>query len=405
MALSGDKSYNKDNLRRFLIEGNRTIPGCSTVNFDEITRKKIFSAIDKANFNEIGTIKESYKSLKNMLGRIPTLFDFDQYGSIDPMRFSENKSLGSYHKFLTKNESSYHIKFDDHKEEMIDYISRKFVNGKRPHELVLLENMLDDHNDVLKTMAEVLKDRYAIEINDIMKESIINNMTNNFAAGAAKNTYKESIFIEPTMVGHNFEYNISKRFQEALTNHDFRDTIQQMLQYGLKRYETLYSERYKNTDLKLYQKYTYEDVCRLLNWEKNEVPLNIGGYKFDKRTKTYPVFINYHKDDSVSATIKYEDRFITPKEIIAISKSGRTKTSDDVVTAYNAKKLGVIMHLFVRKNKDDKVSKEFYYLGIIEAVGQPKEFTMEGTDKRAVEICYRLETSVRRDIYDYFMGE
>ncbi len=405
MALSGDKSYNKDNLRRFVIEGNRTIPGCSTVNFDEITKKKIFSAIDNANFNEIGTIKESYKSLKNMLGRIPTLFDFDQYGSIDPMRFSENNSLGSYHKFLTKYEPGYDMEFDDLKEEMIDYISRKFVNGKRPHELVLLELMLDDHNDVLKAIAETLKDRYAIEINEIAKESLINIMTNNFAAGAAKNTYKESVFIELTTNGQSFDYSISKRYSEALKDQSFKETIKQMIQYGLKRYESLYSERYKDTDLQLYQKYTYEDVCRLLNWEKNEVPLNIGGYKFDKRTKTYPVFINYHKDESVNASIKYEDRFVSPKEIIAISKSGRTKTSDDVRTAYEAKDLGVSMHLFVRKNKDDKISKEFYYLGMIEAVGQPKEFTMEGTDKSAVEIYYRLDTSVRRDVYDYFMVE
>ena len=46
----------------------------------------------------------------------------------------------------------------------------------------------------------------------------------------------------------------------------------------------------------LYQKYTYEDVCRLLNWAQNEVPLNIGGYKFDKKTKTFPVFINYYSE-------------------------------------------------------------------------------------------------------------
>ena len=47
----------------------------------------------------------------------------------------------------------------------------------------------------------------------------------------------------------------------------------------------------------LYQKYTYEDVCRLLNWENNEVPLNIGGYKYDRKTKMFPVFINYDKED------------------------------------------------------------------------------------------------------------
>ena len=30
-------------------------------------------------------------------------------------------------------------------------------------------------------------------------------------------------------------------------------------------------------------KYTYEDVCRLLEWETNEIPLNIGGYKYDEK--------------------------------------------------------------------------------------------------------------------------
>lgn len=57
----------------------------------------------------------------------------------------------------------------------------------------------------------------------------------------------------------------------------------------------------------LYQKYTYEDVCRLLNWETNEVPLNIGGYKYDKKTKTFPVFINYDKSEDISDTV-YSDR-------------------------------------------------------------------------------------------------
>lgn len=405
MALSGDKSYNKDNLRRFVIEGNRVIPGCSTVNFDEITKKKIFAAIDSANFNEIGTIKESYKALKNMLGRVPTLFDFDQYGSIDPMRFSENKSLGSYHKFLKKYEPEYDLVFDDVKEEMIDYISRKFVNGKRPHELLLLSALLDGKSDVISSLEKLLQEIYQIELNDLGKESLINIMTNNFAAGAAKNTYKHSIFIEQSDVSKPFDYKISAQFESFLEDEAFKETIEQMVLYGLKRYEANYSMRYKGTNFQLYQKYTYEDVCRLLNWEKNEVPLNIGGYKFDKRTKTFPVFINYHKDDTVSATIRYEDRFVSPKEIIAISKSGRTKYSDDVKTIYSAKQLGVHMHLFVRKNKDDKISKEFYYLGMIEAVGQPKEFTMDGTDKGAVEIVYRLDTAVRRDVFDYFMVE
>ena len=65
--------------------------------------------------------------------------------------------------------------------------------------------------------------------------------------------------------------------------------------FVISRYERDYKQSYDVTDFVLYQKYTYEDVCRLLNWEQNEVPLNIGGYKYDKKTKTFPVFINYDK--------------------------------------------------------------------------------------------------------------
>ena len=119
--------------------------------------------------------------------------------------------------------------------------------------------------------------------------------------------------------------------------------------------------------------------CRLLNWEHNEVPLNIGGYKYDKPTKTFPVFVNYEKDDSISATIKYEDHFISRGELIAISKSGRTITSDDVQNFLYARERGIQVELFVRKNKDDKISKEFYYLGHMTANKDgAKEFTMPG---------------------------
>ena len=62
------------------------------------------------------------------------------------------------------------------------------------------------------------------------------------------------------------------------------------------------------------------------------------------------------------------------------------------------------MDLFVRKNKDDKISKEFYYLGKIHTIGEPKQITMKETNKQAVEIHYELDTPVREDIYEYITG-
>ena len=37
IALSGDRSYDKDKIRKYLIEGNRIIPGASSINFDEVS--------------------------------------------------------------------------------------------------------------------------------------------------------------------------------------------------------------------------------------------------------------------------------------------------------------------------------------------------------------------------------
>ena len=117
-----------------------------------------------------------------------------------------------------------------------------------------------------------------------------------------------------------------------------------------------------------------------------------------------PVFINYDKSDQISDTTKYEDRFIDRNTLIAISKSGRKMTSGDVQAFLNARNLGIDVELFVRKNKDDKISKEFYYLGRMTATGNTNEFIMANTDKTAVEIEWKLDTPVRDDIYQYIVN-
>lgn len=186
----------------------------------------------------------------------------------------------------------------------------------------------------------------------------------------------------------------------------FYDIIEELVEFGISRYERDFAWSYGESDLVLYQKYTYEDVCRLLNWEQNEVPLNIGGYKFDKKTKTFPVFINYDKADDISDTTKYEDHFVAGyrDRLIAISKSGRSLESEDVQNFLKAKERGIKVELFVRKNKDDKISKEFYYLGPMVSDGHAREFVMAGTEKSAVEIQWILDVPVREDIYEYIVN-
>lgn len=112
-----------------------------------------------------------------------------------------------------------------------------------------------------------------------------------------------------------------------------------------------------------------------------------------------------YKQDNISDTTKYEDHFVAENRLIAISKSGRSMDSEDVQNFLKATERGIDVQLFVRKNKDDKISKEFYYLGRVIATGNAKQFVMPNTDKTAVEIEWELETPVREDIYQYIVNE
>ena len=406
IALSGDRTYNKDNIRRYIMEGGRIIPGASTVHFDEISKKRIFASVDNANFSDIKLIKENYTNLKNKLGRIPALKDFDDYGEMDVIRIFDNNSLGSYYKFLVKYEKDYKIRLSQEEEKIVEFISKKLANGKRIQELQLLKRTLLYANGLSKCglFTGLSQDllTYGKTISKEQQENIINVMTNEFPAGSSKKTYSQCVFIEK----EGSDYRPTKTFLEMLSNRDFYNVIKELVDFGISRYERDYKQSYDVTDFVLYQKYTYEDVCRLLNWEQNEVPLNIGGYKYDKKTKTFPVFINYDKSDDISDTTKYEDHFVPGfrDRLIAISKSGRSLQSEDVQNFLKAKERGIRVELFVRKNKDDKISKEFYYLGHMTASVNTKEFTMPNTQKTAVEIEWILDVPVREDIYEYIVN-
>jgi len=406
IALSGDRTYNKDNIRRYIMEGGRIIPGASTVHFDEISKKRIFASVDNANFSDIKLIKENYTNLKNKLGRIPALKDFDDYGEMDVIRIFDNNSLGSYYKFLVKYEKDYKIRLSQEEEKIVEFISKKLANGKRIQELQLLKRTLLYANGLSKCglFTGLSQDllTYGKSISKEQQENIINVMTNEFPAGSSKKTYSQCVFIEK----EGNDYKPTKTFLEMLSNRDFYNVIKELVDFGISRYERDYKQSYDVTDFVLYQKYTYEDVCRLLNWEQNEVPLNIGGYKYDKKTKTFPVFINYDKSEDISDTTKYEDHFVPGfrDRLIAISKSGRSLQSEDVQNFLKAKERGIRVELFVRKNKDDKISKEFYYLGHMTASGNTKEFIMPNTQKTAVEIEWILDVPVREDIYEYIVN-
>ena len=64
IALSGDRTGNKDNIRRSLMEGNNIIKGASTIYFDEISRDRIYKSIDSAKLNNKTLLRKEYQNFK-----------------------------------------------------------------------------------------------------------------------------------------------------------------------------------------------------------------------------------------------------------------------------------------------------------------------------------------------------
>lgn len=398
VALSGDRTYNKDNMRRYVSEGTSEIPGCSTIHFDAVTKERIYKAVDTARLNVTKFLKDKYFELKNKLGKIPALADFDKFGGID-VSMIVNK-FGSYHEFLKRYDDTYKVSLTEAEEAFLKILSQKYMPGKRIHELLLLDTIVNNGAIKWVDFVNKLETDYDLDDSKSLHDSVVNVLSGDFYTGFAAESYKKHPFI----VEDRDVIDKSALFANALNKDKFKSMINEHIAYGIHNYEKEYGRLFKHRPFQLYAKYTYEDVCRLLEWPENVVAQNMGGYKYDAHTNTMPVFINYEKEEGIADTINYEDRFVHQRHLIGLSKSNRTVASQDVIRLSNSNKDNVVIDLFVRKNKDDEGSKELYYLGTMQSNGVTESVKMKsetGKNVNAVEIHYILDQPVREDIYDY----
>lgn len=393
IALSGDKTYNKDRLRRLVQEGDSVIPGCSTVSFDRISEARIYKAIDGGNFTSARFLKNEYLDLRQKLGKIPSLLEFDRNGSIDPLLIF--KSSKSYHDFLSKCEPDYTVQFSSDQIKILRFISQKLAAGKRFEDLYLLQTLVEAGHEGYRHMREAALRNYRAQLKDSAVRSAIAVLKGDFA------TPKDFVSL---LIDDECGPRLTEAFATALRNAEFKRQILEVLDFGIARNRLDYAETYENTNFVLNAKYTYEEVCRLMNWEKNINGQNLGGYFYDEKTNTFPVFINYDKAPDISESIQYEDRFVSPSKLVAISKNNRTLNSPEIQRLKTWPENGLKTYLFMRKNKDDKGGKEFYFLGEMHPTGEFEAIKTKSGDN-AVEIEYELNAPVRQDIYEFMLSD
>lgn len=394
-ALSESRSGNKDTLRRFVQEGNSTLPGVSTVHFSEQAKSRIFKSIEQATMNSGAVLYDGWKALENQLGRVPRLIDFDRYHGLDPVLIFSNKSYQTYPEFLKKKCRIQVPELSELELNFLRFVCTQWANGKRPHELWLLDALIHHPDCWKEAFLKTLHDN-----GFDLKEKTWINLYNQFRqqwlkGGELAGWQKKNVrFLED-------EKHLAKPFIQALKNPAFVDAMDEVIEFGINRWRHEYPNFYKNTWLNLDKMYTYTDSFRLMDFPQSKVSLNVGGYILDKEQKTFPVYINYDKAEDIAASIDYEDHFINPHSLLAFSKGRKNLNSSEIVALRQIEKEPLFIPLFVRKNTEVK-DNLFYFLGEMKPDGLFKESTMKN-GQSVVKIGYELEVPVRKDLYDYLV--
>ena len=178
IALFGDRSFNEDTIRKLMASGSSLIPGSSTVNFDQISKQRIYNAIDSSNLRQLKDLRQDYELLKFEIGKTPLMKDFLKHGARDPFSFVEHSK--SYYNFLNRVEPSHAFCLSEKEAKLIQFYSQHVVNAKRIYEVILLKILIKDSINDLSTLNSELKSSYGIEIDDATFKSCVNNLNLNF---------------------------------------------------------------------------------------------------------------------------------------------------------------------------------------------------------------------------------
>ncbi|MBS3680724.1 DEAD/DEAH box helicase [Ornithinibacillus massiliensis] len=390
IALSGDKSQNKDNIRRQTSETSY-IKGVSTVNFEEIARKQIFKSINNSNLTAVKVLREAYMNLKNRLGRVPDLIDFVINHSIDPTVIVDK--FKNYYQFLLKmNEEIPGL--SSYEEKVLTMVSIELLNGKRKHELVLLKLLMGNMRVTEEKYINTLRES-GCSTDDGTIDSVRRIFDLSFFTQSDKKKYGE----EPIVIFSDEEYAFNETIKNSLqSNEYFRHSLNDIVESGFEK-----SHKYTcNQSLTLYEKYSRKDVCKLLNWNNDESS-TMYGYK--PKYGTCPIFVTYHKDEEVESSVNYGDEFITPETFKWYTRSNRTLQSKEVQKIIHAEEKNMDIHLFVKK--DDDEGSSFYYLGKAnpdkKTVKQDTMLDKNGNQIPVVHMNMIMEKPVDNRLYRYIV--
>ncbi len=398
VALFGDTSFKKDTLRKLVSSGSLGIHGVSTVNFDRIAKERIYKAINDVSFRTLKFLKDEYNRVKMKIGGIPTMMDFVDHGAVSPLLFIDHSK--NYYQFKSKVEKPFVPELSADHLRSLDFFSKVIAPGIRPYEAEIVEALIaGDGSLTMEQLAIRIEEKYNFTPQEKSLHSAVKILQDGFYQAAMRKSFGNIVYcswdgdkLVPT-----------ERFKLLLEKEPYRQEITDILNLGNKEYRTNVLPHRMPDDLMLYHKYSRQDVCRLLNWDKDESS-TIYGYKVDKRSMTCPIFVTYHKNiEEIDPSINYHDHFKSPEEF-AWETRHSVKLGSSEPKAIRNEEGPMRKLLFVQKNNDEGIA--FYYMGSMEFLSntQGKKETGKSKELPVVAMEFAMHTPVPADLYDYITG-
>lgn len=399
IALSGDRSYNSDTIRKYVISGNNTIPGASTVHFDEIAKDKIFASIDKIKGMKT-IIRDSYVSLKNRLGRVPYLLDFYENGEVDPLVII--KEYKTYQAFLKSMEKeNYQGKLTGDEITTLEYLSKTVLSGARPYELEILRKLLKEGTVNFEKFDNDFAVTYGYHVNLDSFDNAVEVLQGKFVS--KEEEYQKYSHMDILCREEDRRLKRLIGFAKRLENAEFLRQVDDIVEVGLKRYADKYEAGVtEKSPFVIYEKYSRRDVSLLMNCGKDLSSTMYGMKRIGDDTF---IFVTYHKEEStddknyIDGKPDYADAFEDNMIFLWDSQMGRGTESSYVEDVVQAKR----KHLFVKKSDAET---GFYYMGQFDVmdVKAAKKKDNTGKMRDIAKLRMKMHHAVREDLLRYLQS-
>jgi hypothetical protein len=287
------------------------------------------------------------------------------------------------------------------------FLSKEILNPTRFLDIHLFKTILIQEQISLKDYQTHYEEETSVKFEEETLKHALHVINGNFhTMPVNKKMVKVGIHNNYKLVqSQNQNLEIGQTLSKIASNIDIRKYLLDLCEYSINTISEK-NKDYEKNDFILNNRYSRKDVFRILQWDDNPVAQNVGGYMVEKNKKDCAIFVNYHKEDDISASTKYHDRFISRTEFVWMSKNKRKLNSPDVSVILSQKENQMRIPLFVKKNNSEGV--EFYYLGNIQVINNSavEKYMNDENGKQVsvVEMTFSLEHPVEKSLYDYLVN-